>query len=419
MALAVRVVMPQMGYDMREGKIVRWVKKEGDLVQRGETLAEIETDKAVVEMPSTGEGILRKILVPEGETVPVGHLIAVITAPDEPLPADLTTLPTAGEALAPAPAEAPPTPAPTAQAEPTPERIKASPLARRLAEELGVDLRQVQGTGPGGRITEQDVRAFAEARRAPAPAPTPAPAGAPPAPAPPPVPGEEAEVVEVSRMRLAIARVTTRSKQEIPHFYVTNSVDMTEAMALRAQVNQALSSEGVRVSVNDLLVKACVLALQRFPNFNASYQEGKLVRHRTINIGIAIALEDGLIVGVIPRCEHRSLVDIARASKALVERAQQGKLRTEDYTGATFSISNLGMFDIENFTAIIYPPNSAVLAVGAVRREPVVKGDQVAIAQVMRMTLSIDHRVADGADAARFMAHLKWLLEHPVHLLVP
>lgn len=405
-AVAVRVVMPQMGYDMREGKIVRWVKKEGEEVRRGETLAEIETDKAVVEMPASGEGVLRKILVPEGETVPVGHLIAVIAAPDEPLPEDLAALPSA-EAPAPPPVEAPSPPTPTPPPPPGPERVRASPLARRLAQELGVDLTQVQGTGPGGRITERDVQAFAQRRGR-------APAEAPPAPAP----AEEAEVVEVSRMRLAIARLTTRSKQEIPHFYVTNTVDMTEAMALRSQVNQALSSQGVRVSVNDLLVKACVLALKKYPDFNASYEDGRLVRHRSINIGIAIALENGLIVGVIPRCESRSLVDIAQASKALVERAQEGRMRAEDYTGATFSISNLGMYDIENFTAIIYPPNAAVLAVGSVRREPVVKGDQVAIAQVMRMTLSIDHRVADGAQAAQFMAHLKWLLEHPVHLLV-
>lgn len=395
--MAITVVMPQMGYDMREGKVVKWLKREGETVRRGEPLAEIETDKAVVEMPASGEGVVRKILVGEGVTVPVGKVIAIIGTADEPLP-EVAEAPPPAPAPAPAPAPSPPA-----------EGVRASPLARRLAEELGVDLRQVQGTGPGGRITEADVRRAAEAAKAPPP---------PPAPAPAEVPA--AEEVALSKMRQAIARLTTRAKQETPHFYVSAEIDMTEALALRQQVNKALEPQGIRVSINDMLVRACALALGEFPVFNASYQDGKLRLHKAIHIGIAISLEgdQGLIVPALLDCAHKSLADIARASKDLVERANRGHLTPEEYGGATFSISNLGMYDVDSFIAIIHPPQAAVLAVGSVRPRPVVRDGQVVVRQMMTATLSVDHRVADGAQAARFLGRIKALLETPVSLLV-
>lgn len=393
--MATTVVMPQMGYDMREGKVVKWLKKEGDTVHRGEPLAEIETDKAVVEMPASGEGVVRKILVAEGVTVPVGKAIAIIGTADEPLPQ-------VAEAPPPAPTPAPAPSAPVGE-------VRASPLARRLAEELGVDLRTVTGTGPGGRITEVDVRRAAEAAKPPTPPPAPALAEAP-----------AAEEVALSKMRQAIARLTTRAKQETPHFYVTVDVDMTEALALRQQVNKALEAQGIRVSINDMLVRACALALKEFPTFNASYQDGKLRVHKAIHIGIAISLEgdQGLIVPALLDCANKSLADIAKASKDLVERANRGHLTPEEYGGATFSISNLGMYDVDSFIAIIHPPQAAVLAVGSVRPRPVVRDGQVVVRQVMTATLSVDHRVADGAQAGRFLGRIKALLETPFSLLV-
>ncbi|MFN3975311.1 MAG: dihydrolipoamide acetyltransferase family protein, partial [Dehalococcoidia bacterium] len=358
-------------------------------------LAEIETDKAVVEMPASGEGVVRKILVAEGVTVPVGKAIAIIGTADEPLPQ-------VAEAPPPAPTPAPAPSAPVGE-------VRASPLARRLAEELGVDLRTVTGTGPGGRITEVDVRRAAEAAKPPTPPPAPALAEAP-----------AAEEVALSKMRQAIARLTTRAKQETPHFYVTVDVDMTEALALRQQVNKALEAQGIRVSINDMLVRACALALKEFPTFNASYQDGKLRVHKAIHIGIAISLEgdQGLIVPALLDCANKSLADIAKASKDLVERANRGHLTPEEYGGATFSISNLGMYDVDSFIAIIHPPQAAVLAVGSVRPRPVVRDGQVVVRQVMTATLSVDHRVADGAQAGRFLGRIKALLETPFSLLV-
>jgi len=414
--LATRIVMPQMGYDMREGTVVRWRKKEGEAISRGEVIAEIETDKATVEMEAYSTGVLGRIVAEEGRAVPVGELIAVITQPGEAVPslADLT-----GKAAAPSP----PSPFPKSSQPPfakggqegipeavaqavvaPPGEVRASPIARRLAREKGIDLAQLNGTGPGGRITEDDVLAHEERMKA-APSPPAAPVGVP------------ADRVELTRMRRAIARVTAQSKREAPHFYVTSEIDMTPAMSLRRQLNEALQ-EGTRVSVNDMLVKAAARALATFPSFNASFQEDHLQLHSDINIGIAIALEQGLIVPAIPGCQSKSLVEIAKASSDLVQRAQGGTLRAEEYTGGTFSISNLGMFDVDSFAAIIFPPNAAVLAVGTVKEQPVVRDGQIAIAQIMKVTISVDHRVADGAEAARFLLEVKRYLEQPVSLLL-
>ncbi len=398
-----------MGYDMKEGTVVRWLKAEGDEVSRGEAVAEIETDKAVVEMDAYASGILRKIIANEGATVPVGDPIGIIGTADEPLPDLATETKKTDEVAKAAPVVEKPS-EPEAQAPEKPAlEIKASPLARRLADEKGVDIRQVQGTGQGGRITKDDVLAY-ESRPKEKPlveAPTPG--------APEQMPDG---TVSLTRMRQAIARLTTRSKQEVPHFYVSTDVDMTEAIRLRKQLNKALENGGVRISINDMIIKAVVKGIQKHPNFNSSFQDDHLQMHSSINIGMAVAVEEGLIVPAVMSCESKSLADIAKASKDLIDRAQNGGLRQDEYTQSTFSISNLGMFDVDSFVAIIHPPNAAVLAVGSIRKQPVVRDDQVGIADVMKATLSIDHRVADGAQAARFLSEVKRLLENPVSLLV-
>ena len=460
--MATSIVMPQLGYDMREGTVVRWVKQEGDEVVANEVIAEIETDKAVVEFKPTTGGVLRRIVAGEGEAVPVGQLIAVIGDADEALPDDLAS-PAAAPAAAPGP-EAAPAPAPAAapvaassgevrastiarrlarergvdlatvpgtgpggriveadvlaaadaaRSAAEAGRVLASPLARRLAREQGIDLASVTGTGPGGRIVEADINAAAEAQAAAPSAPEPVPAPAPDAaPAP-----EGAERAELSRMRQAIASVTSGSKREAPHFYVAVDVEMTAAMSLRRDINDELPASS-RVSVNDLIVKASALAIGKHPKFNSFYRGDYLQMNPSINVGIAIALESGLIVPGIPECENKSLAQIAAASRDLIDRANNGRLQAEEYTGTTYSVSNLGMFDVDSFTAIIFPPHAAILAVGAVKEQPVARDGQLAIAEIMKATLSVDHRVADGAEAAQFLMEIKRLLEKPVSLLL-
>ena len=434
--MATQVIMPQMGFDMKEGTIVRWIKKEGELVRKGEPLAEIETDKAVVEVESYATGVLRKIAVSEGVTVPVGQVIGIIGTADEPLPlvpAAPVAQPRAAAPLA-APKAAVPAPssavglatAPVAVASPVArgseaERLRASPLARREAEERGIDLAIVPGTGPGGRITRDDVLRFAAA---PSPKVVPAP-GAPPAPvAPISAPGVEVprgpmagELVAPSRMRQAIAKAMSRSKQEIPHFYVTVAIDMTEAVKLRAQINEALGKDA-RVSINDMVVKACAMALPKHRMFNASYTERGIQVQGEVNIGVAVALPDGLIAPAIIGADGKSLVEIARASHQVVEHARTGHLSAAEYTRATFNVTNLGMYGVEDFCAIITPPQAAALAVGAVQKTPVVKDNAVTVADVMKVTLSIDHRVADGAQAAVFLQDVRAFLEKPMSLLL-
>ena len=460
--MATSIVMPQLGYDMREGTVVRWVKQEGDEVVANEVIAEIETDKAVVEFKPTTGGVLRRIVAGEGEAVPVGELIAVIGDADEALPDDL-----GAPAAAPATAEpaaapsAPATQAPAPAAAPAGE-VRASPIARRLARERGVDLAAIAGTGPGGRIVESDVLAAADAARAAAEAgrvlasplarrlarenglelegitgtgpggrivevdinaALAARSAAPPAatePALAPEPAAEPEGTEradLSRMRQAIARVTSDSKQQAPHFYVAVDIDMTAAMALRRDVNDELPSSS-RVSVNDLIVKASALAIGKHPKFNSFFRGDHLQMNPSINVGIAIALESGLIVPGIPECENKTLAQIAAASRDLIDRANNGTLQAEEYAGTTYSVSNLGMFDVDSFTAIIFPPHAAILAVGAVKEQPVARDGQLAIAEMMKATLSVDHRVADGAEAAQFLMEIKRLLEKPVSLLL-
>ncbi len=458
--MATSVVMPQLGYDMREGTVVRWVKQEGDEVAANEVIAEIETDKAVVEFKPTTGGVLRRIVAGEGEAVPVGNLIAVIGDADEALPDDLAGA--GGVASEPEAAAvavvadvAPVAAAPAAAGE-----VRASPIARRLARERGVDLAALTGSGPGGRVVEADVLAAEEAATAaaiagrilasplarrlareqgidlatvtgsgpggriveaditaavalPAPAAEPAVVAAPVAA---PVVGDVGRA-ELSRMRQAIASVTAGSKREAPHFYVAADIDMTAAMALRREINDELPASG-RVSVNDLIVKASALAIGKHPKFNAFFRGDYLQINPSVNVGIAIALESGLIVPGIPQCESKSLAQIAAASRDLIDRANNGTLQAEEYVGTTYSVSNLGMFDVDSFTAIIFPPHAAILAVGAVKEQPVARGGQLAIAEIMKATLSVDHRVADGAEAAQFLMEIKRLLERPITLLL-
>ena len=411
--MATTVVMPQMGFDMQEGTIVRWLKQEGDEVSRGEPIAEIETDKAIVEMEAFASGVLLKTVVGEGETVPVGQAIAVIGTPGEPLP-DLGAAPAPStETEAPTEAPADVEEAVAAEVSAAAEQVRASPLARRLAEEKGIDLARVNGSGPGGRITRDDVLAFDSQATEAAPASPAAEA----IPASVAADGPDVEIMQLSRMRQTIARRTVQSMQEAPHFYVTADVDMTLALTLRQQLNEKLAGE-TRVSINDMIIKACALALVKYPTFNSSFQGDHLRVYKQVNVGIAVALEQGLLVLSLGDCRDKSLADISKTSREVVERAQAGVLREEDYTGGTFSISNMGMFDVDAFSAIIYPPQAAVLAVGTVRKQPVVRNDQITIAQVMKATLSTDHRVADGAQAAEFAVEVKRLLENPVNLLV-
>ena len=543
------MTMPQMGHDMHEGTVVRWLKDEGSAVEVGEPIAEIETDKAIVELESHTSGILKTILVQEGVSVSVGQPIAVLGEEDElvfrrehePIQsgsqvfrredeapqADIDAFHEQAESPFPRPGArlAVPTDGPPLE----PARVvRASPVARLLAEEREIDLSQIEGTGPGGRITRDDVLDFepqsvqeaaleqeeAQADRPAIPLPgerqgpffevaeaetqvteplpqefaesvhtvnqdvaveaepqvaepvhavhedmeqEPEPEVVQPVDeveqtsdedadedAEPEVVQPAAEVVQVvdedaeeepepevvqealqevpkvplSRMREQIARVTARSKQEKPHFYISADVDMARALELRQQINSELAGEDIHITVNDLIIKACAAALKRFPRFNAYYGDDGIRMNDELNIGIAVSTDEGLIVPAILDCAGRSLGDVAAAAKDLADRAGAGTLSPQEYAGGTFAISNLGMFDVTSFTAIIQPPQTAVLAVGTITKRPVVKNDELTVGQIMTATLSADHRMVDGADGARFIGEVKRLLENPMHLLV-
>jgi len=445
------VVMPQMGADMTEGTLLRWLKEEGDSVERGEIIAEIETDKANVEIEAFDAGIFRKALAQEGDVVQVGEVIAVIAGADDDIskytggerPAAVAASPQAAaqQAAAPAPREAPataPSEAPTVSTQmpaggraPEPSgpgevrapqpavtetapprqngRVRASPLARRIAEERGVDLAGVRGSGPGGRIVKKDV----ESAVAGAPA-APKPAAAPPAPSVAPA---QAEAIEMSRMRQAIARRMSQSKRESPHYYLLVDVDMTEAMALRKQINDAVEEEE-RASVNDLIVRACAIALQQHPQFNVTADGERFEGQPAQHVCIAIALPDGLIAPAIIDAGAKSLREIARESKDLAERARGGSLRPEELTAGTFTITNLGGYGVETLIGIIQPPQTAILGVGTVMEQPVAREGQVVVRQLMKLALSADHRVTDGAQGAQFLSEIKSLLEKPISLLL-
>ena len=483
---ATELTMPQMGYDMQEGTVVRWLKAEGSNVELGEPVAEIETDKAVVEFESYASGVLQTILVEEGATVPVGQPIALVgeeaevtakasapepepvvvevepvsQAPDEEeeahdaIPLGASSVPSAPvDSVREEPLETPGEPA-------SPRRIFATPIARQMASEAGIDLADVDGTGPGGRIVKEDIAKFVASDAA---APVEPEVEAPVVVEPEPVVVEEAavvteiveaepeievepeaepevevpvameaeeeedaveadaepELVPLSRMRQQIARVTIRSKDEKPHFYVNTDVDMTDAMTLRGQINDALADRGVRATVNDLIIAASVLALKKFPKFNAYYEDGSIRMNDDINVGIAMALEEGLIMPAVVGAGEMSLAEIAQATKDLAARANQGILRPEEYSGGTFAVSNMGMMNVTSFVAIIQPPQTAVLAVGAVQRRAVVASDDsIVVRQMMTATLSADHRIVDGAEGAFFINEIKRLLENPLSVIL-
>ncbi len=429
-----KVVMPKLSEAMETGKVIKWLRNEGDRVQSGDIVAEIETDKADVEMEAFGAGVLRKILVAAGERAPVGTLIGVIAEPGEdiaPLLAEAggpSPTAKAAPAVSPAPAAPAPTsvapvaaPAPVVSAPaaavlavPVAERLRVSPLARKVAAQAGLDLRLVQGTGPGGRIIRRDVEAATKAGAVVAPAA----AAAAPAlrPVRPDVAGPEYEVVALTPMRAAIAKQMPLSKAPVPHFYVTSEVAMDPAWELRQELN-ALDGQP-KISVNDLVVRACALALTEHPHVNASFQGDAVRVYHRAHIGIAVALDDGLITPVLRNCESKPLAQIAVESRDLAERARARKLRAQELSGATFSISNLGMYDVAEFSAIINPPEGAILAVGSVRQVPVVAGPGLGVGRRMNVTLSCDHRVMDGAMGARFLQTVKRLLEEPLRLLI-
>lgn len=425
--MTIEVTMPQMGADMVEGTLVRWLKKVGDEVKRGEVIAEIETDKATVELEAFESGTILKLVAQEGEVVPVGDVIAILGNPAEappevarkpvPPPAKREIEPEA-KATAQRRIEAPVAAAP-AEASPGPDRVRISPVARRLAQEAGIDIRSLRGSGPDGRILRRDVEAAIAARQtapsavAPAPAMDRAPAVV--AAETPVREAAPAAVGELSKIRKAIAHRMLLSKQTQPHYYLTLDVDMTDALAFRAQLNAGLP-EAQKVTINDLIVKACAIALERHPKFNAAYAEGGLRMNERINICIGIALDEGLIAPAVLDCQAKSLGRIAMETKDLVERARAGRLTAAEYGEGTFTITNLGAYGVETLIGIINPPQAAILGVGSVMEKPVVRDGEVTVRQVMKIALSADHRVTDGAEGARFIKEIQRVLEQPATL---
>ena len=442
--MATELKMPQMGYDMEEGTVVRWLKEEGSTVGRNEPVAEIETDKAVVEFESEAEGVLLRIVASEGSIVPVGETIALVglegeeadnvpsagstesTDSDTAIREELTSESERHEVQEPIRN----TTQESSESTPT-TRILATPVARRIADELGIDLKQVAGSGPGGRITKKDVETFDPASSTStketnfemsssetpeqSPAEIPEPVSETTDPSVNSMPGEKEPL---SRMRQQIARVTVKSKTEKPHFYVSAEIDMTKAMALRKQVNDQLSDDGVRITVNDLIVKACIESLKKYPKFNAYFQDDGIQFNNTINIAVAIAGEEGLIVPAILDCGSKTLRELSQMVKDLANRSASGTLNNQEYTGGTFAISNLGMFDVTGFLASIHPPHCAVLAGGTVAEKPVVRDGELAVANIMNATISADHRIVDGVEGAEFIVEVKRLLENPMGLIV-
>jgi len=464
--MATKVVMAQLSPTMEEGKLVEWKVNEGDEVAQGDVVAEIETDKANMEVEALGGGVLRKILVHAGETVPVGALIGVIADPDEeigdlvgsagngaaaPAPAMETgrsedaaqpevTAETDDPAAAEEPAGAvvvsvpdsppggaearePAASAPTGRPAAGDGRFKVSPVARRIASENELDLSSIEGSGPGGRIIKADVEAalvtHAAAEHAAgeqARAEVAEPAAAPPAPAPTTPARLESRVEEASQMRKAIARRLVQSIGPVPHFFLTTEIDMGRALELRADLN-ARTAEG-KIGVTDLLLKATAEALVRHPGVNASWEDGAVRFHGSVDLGIAVAVDGGLITPVLRDAARKGLRRISTEARDLIERARERKLAPEDYQGATFSVSNLGMYEIDQFTAIINPPEAGILAIGQTSEKPVVEQGQVVVRRRMRVTMSCDHRVVDGAMGAEFLGTFKAMLENPLEMIL-
>ena len=434
------IFMPRMSDTMTEGNIVGWLKKEGDKVEPGDTLAEVETDKATMELDSPAEGVILHIAVKEG-AVPINAVIAVIGKQGEDWQAAIAAAggafnstpdaaPAAESSAAPAkaaPASAPAAPAPAPSAEES--RAKASPLAKNMAKETGVNLAQVPGSGDQGRIVKRDVEAFIESQKS-APAPAPAAPAAPSAPATPAAPVAQAPAVTpfyfgggegnfeerpVSMMRKTIARRLGESKFSAPHFYLTMEINMDTTVQMRERLNEVAP---VKISFNDFVIKACTAALRQHPAVNSSWLGDKIRTNHDIHIGVAVAVDEGLLVPVIRHADMKTMSQINAEVKAMALKAKDRKLQPEEMQGNTFTISNLGMFDIEEFTAIINPPDSCILAVGSIIQKPIVKNGEIVVGNMMRVTLSCDHRVVDGATGAKFLQTLKGVLEDPIRLLV-
>lgn len=443
--MADKVYMEALSPTMEEGQVVKWHKAEGDAVAEGDVLADIETDKATMELVARGAGVLRGVFAAEGAVVPVGEVIAVIGDADEDVSAVAAAAwdggggaaaperPAGGPVAAVAPPPQPavdsgtgpvaePSPAPSAappSALPAPGpagpqgRVKASPVARRLAREMDVDLHAVAGSGPAGRVVKRDVEAAAQAAAA-SPVAFPV---APPFPAPDGLALPEHEDVPLTQMRKTVARRLAESLGPVPHFFLTVDVDMGRALEARARINQLLEPLGGKASLNDLVVKAAAAALMRHPECNAWWQDDRIRRFNRVHMGVAVAVPDGLITPVIRDAQAKGLGQISAEVRELAARAREKKLQPHEYTGSTFSISNLGMFGIEEFTAVINPPEAGILAVGAVEERAVVVDGAVVPRPRMRVTMSCDHRVVDGAQGARFLATLKAFLEEPAAIL--
>ena len=434
--------MPQMGYDMKEGVVVKWLMEEGSAVKIGDPVAEIETDKAVVEFESYAEGTLEKILVEEGSKVNVGEPIAIVgdgsniteeEIVEEPAIEEEVTVESEEEIVEEPIIEEEVIFEPEEEVTVQPEeeiveesvteessadqKIKASPLAKTLANDNNIDLSNVIGTGPGGRIVKSDVLALidnvetTEKIKVDLTTET--------NNAEPQIQNSDTSVKEENKMRAQIARVTQRSKQEVPHYYLSTDINMDKALEIRAQINSKLAEQNIKISINDLIMKSVIDTLKKFPVFNSRYENGTTNMNEEINVSIAIALEEGLIMPAIINCNDMDIKQLSIASKDLVDRTKNGKLTSAEYTKGTFSISNLGMFDVNSFLAIILPPQTAMLAVGSVKKVPIVTSDDdIKVSNIMNASLSADHRVTDGAEGAIFLAEIKNNLENPVNLII-
>jgi pyruvate dehydrogenase E2 component (dihydrolipoamide acetyltransferase) len=397
--MVTEVIMPKMGQTMEKGKVIKWLKREGEEIRKGESLLEVETDKTTIEVEARGTGILRKILVQEGEEAPIATIIGYIAKEGEVIPEEAqrkavsqTEKPSEKFVLE---------PVQTLKESEAAEKVKASPLAKKLAEEMGISITQVIGTGPGGRITREDVLAFAAKK--------------------PSVVVEEEdqfEVVPMTSMRKAIAAKMTQSKTCVPHFYVSTDVDMTEAVKMRENLLPTYEAEvGARLSFTHMLIKAVAIALNEFPQLNSTFEDEIIRQWKNINIGVAVSLEDGLIVPVLRKANELSLKEIAVKTTELIAKARDRKLREEEFSGGTFTISNMGAFDVESFVAIINVPETAILATGSINDKVSIFNEEIVVRKIMNMTLSVDHRVVDGAYAARFLQKIKNLLEVPQNLI--
>jgi pyruvate dehydrogenase E2 component (dihydrolipoamide acetyltransferase) len=445
--MATKVHMEALSPTMEEGQLVRWLKAEGDAVSDGDVLAEIETDKATMELVARGEGVLRRILLGEGGTVPVGEVIAVIADPDEDIselvkdggpaepPAEPSEDPSKAEAVPPS-ASKDGTVHPTASPEPESTgpsgreadlsgaraadggRVKASPVAKRMAEEAKLDLTRVQGSGPGGRVVKRDVEAAQESGEGRTLSPSLQKASSGFVRNGREIPAVDFEDFPLSQMRKTIAKRLVESLGPVPHFFLRITVDMSRILEARKRVNRVLERDGEKVSINDFFLRATAQALVRHPEVNAHWNGDSIRRHYRVHLGVAVAVEDGLITPVVQDANRKGLAEISREVRELAIRGREKRLQPEEYTGSTFSVSNLGMFGIHEFTGVINPPEGGILAVGGIEETPVAEAGEVVVKPLMKVTMSCDHRVIDGATGARFLQTLKEMLEEPAAILV-